>query len=81
MTEDVIGAFAAKTHFSKILEGVERGKNYIVTKRGKAVAKIIPLDSHEDDLGATLDELSRIRKSNLPLDLNIKDYVEAGRKY
>ncbi|MDR3200949.1 MAG: type II toxin-antitoxin system prevent-host-death family antitoxin [Spirochaetales bacterium] len=37
-----IGAFEAKTRFSEIIADVENGKDYIVTRRGKPVAKIIP---------------------------------------
>jgi prevent-host-death family protein len=37
-----IGAFEAKTHFSRILEKAESGEDFVITKRGKPVAKIIP---------------------------------------
>jgi prevent-host-death family protein len=37
-----LGAFDAKTHFSRILEMVSKGKEFIVTKHGRAVAKISP---------------------------------------
>ena len=44
MLSQQIGAFEAKTHFSKILEQVERGDDFIITKRGKPVAKITPVE-------------------------------------
>jgi prevent-host-death family protein len=37
-----IGAFAAKTHFSELLEKARAGATIIVTKRGKPIAQIGP---------------------------------------
>ncbi len=37
-----IGAFEAKTHFSALLEKVERGEHVIITKHGHPVAKLVP---------------------------------------
>ncbi|MDR2576187.1 MAG: type II toxin-antitoxin system prevent-host-death family antitoxin, partial [Treponema sp.] len=39
-----IGAFEAKTYFSKIINEAEQGNDFIVTRRGKAVARIIPFE-------------------------------------
>ncbi len=38
-----IGAFDAKTHFSKLLARVQRGEEITVTLRGKPVAKLVPV--------------------------------------
>lgn len=40
-----IGAFAAKTHLSAILEKVAKGATFIVTKHGKKVAEIKPISA------------------------------------
>lgn len=37
-----IGAFEAKTHLSAILDQVERGATYVITKRGRPVAELRP---------------------------------------
>ncbi|MDR1786650.1 MAG: type II toxin-antitoxin system prevent-host-death family antitoxin, partial [Spirochaetaceae bacterium] len=37
-----IGAFEAKTHFSQIIDRVAGGADYVITRHGKPVAKIIP---------------------------------------
>ena len=44
MKTETIGAFAAKTHFSELLEKAQQGKVFIVTKRGKPVAQLGPSD-------------------------------------
>ena len=38
-----IGAFEAKTHLSELLERVDRGQTYIITKRGRPVAELRPV--------------------------------------
>lgn len=37
-----IGAFEAKTRLSELLDHVERGRVYRITKRGKVVAELRP---------------------------------------
>lgn len=39
-----IGSFKAKTHFSALLEQVEKGEQVLITKHGHPVAKLIPAD-------------------------------------
>ena len=38
-----IGAFQAKTHLSALLERVDRGQVFVITKRGRAVAELRPI--------------------------------------
>lgn len=33
----------AKTHLSKLLEGVGQGESFIIAKAGKPVAKVVPI--------------------------------------
>ena len=46
MTE--IGAFDAKTHFSQLLARTERGEQFTITHRGRAVARLIPMEGAPD---------------------------------
>ena len=54
-----IGAFEAKTHFSELLERAERGEEIVITKRGKAVARLMPMPA-EHDPDAVLATLKRL---------------------
>jgi prevent-host-death family protein len=38
-----IGAFEAKTRLSELLEKVDRGQVFVITKRGRAVAELRPV--------------------------------------
>lgn len=44
MEFDEIGAFEAKTHLSELLDRVSRGHAYRITRRGKPVAELRPLE-------------------------------------
>jgi len=78
-----IGAFEAKTHFSKILDKAEQGEDFIVTKRGKPVAKIIPF-RQEPELTRkeAMDQLAQMRKlyRGKPGSFNVREAIEDGRK-
>ncbi len=44
--EEVIGAAEANRSFSRILRQVAGGGSFLVTDRGRPVARIIPVDAH-----------------------------------
>ena len=46
MTTNTIGAFEAKTHLPQLLERVARGESLTITKHGKPVARLVPVDSN-----------------------------------
>lgn len=37
-----VGVFEAKTHFSALLDKVEKGEQIVITKHGRVVAKLVP---------------------------------------
>ena len=43
---ETIGAFEAKTHLPQLLERVARGESLTITKHGKPVARLVPVDSN-----------------------------------
>jgi prevent-host-death family protein len=47
MDIEEIGAFEAKTRLSELLDRVQRGHVYRITKRGKPVAELRPVEADE----------------------------------
>lgn len=43
MEPQQIGAFEAKTRLSELLEQVSRGRRFVITRRGRAVAELRPV--------------------------------------
>jgi prevent-host-death family protein len=60
--EKTIGAFEAKTHFSQLLERAAQGKETVITRRGKAVARLVPAAPRTHDPEAARKVIERIRK-------------------
>jgi prevent-host-death family protein len=74
-----IGTFDAKTHFSELIEEVQKGKDYIITKRGKPVARIVPFSENLSIRKDILDQLSKYQDfSNSYFD--IIETINLGRK-
>jgi prevent-host-death family protein len=42
-----IGAYDAKTHLPKLLERVEKGERFVITRHGKPVAELIPVSARD----------------------------------
>jgi prevent-host-death family protein len=60
--EKAVSAADANRNFSKLLEGVRRGKSFIVTSHGKPVAKLVPFEESEQGKSDAWEALmSRLR--------------------
>lgn len=53
----------AKTHFSKLLTDVERGKTVIITRHGRAVARLVPeTDRRQEEVASAITGILELRK-------------------
>ncbi|AFC69762.1 prevent-host-death family protein [Rickettsia amblyommatis] len=83
--KNTITAFDAKTHFSRLLDRASKGEEILITKRGKAAAKIVPIDSHNNIEIAKIAVL-RLRKLAKEINLQPSDlevwlnYKNEGKK-
>lgn len=80
-----IGTFEAKTHFTKLITQVMSGEEVLITRRGKAVAKIIPIEKARDTekVRAAILRLGNIAKEMKLGEFNWEDwktYRDEGRK-
>ena len=76
-----IGAFEAKTKLGQVLDWVEAGEEVIITRRGKAVARLIPpgaIIDHERARAAATRIRARRRGMTLG-GLRVKDLIDEGR--
>jgi len=76
-----IGAFQAKTHFSALLEQVEKGEQIIITKHGHPVAKLVPAGKVDRELvKRTIQRLKEFGKTNKLGKINWKTLRDEGRR-
>ena len=80
MTE--VGAFEAKTHLSSLLDKVGRGEEFLITKRGKPVARLVPVErfDREKAAQAVRDLREWRRKVNLR-GLDWKELRDEGHRW
>jgi prevent-host-death family protein len=76
-----IGSFEAKNKLSALLDQVEHGAEIVITRRGKAIARLVPAEPGFDrkkakSAAAGLREAS---KGAMLRGLKIKDLVNEGR--
>jgi len=74
-----IGIFEAKTHLSDLVERAGRGEEITVTKRGKPVARIVPLEQPEMTIQEAIDSIRASRITAGP-GFDIKAAIEEGRE-
>ena len=76
-----VGAYEAKTHLPALLERVERGETFTITRHGRPIAELRPA---REGAGLTVDEaLSGLRAFRSRRSLGgiaIRDLIEDGRR-
>ena len=77
-----VGAFEAKTHLSNLLDRVERGDRIVITRHGREVAVLSPIEKRPSPLLPEIIEeaLAASKGVKWPKGMTIKDMINAGRK-
>ncbi|HEX5320290.1 MAG TPA: type II toxin-antitoxin system prevent-host-death family antitoxin [Stellaceae bacterium] len=78
-----IGAFEAKNRLGTLLDWVERGEEITITRRGRAVARLVPASGGFDrDTARRAVEglLEASRGVTLGPGLTIRDLIDEGRR-
>ena len=77
-----VGIYEAKTNFSSLIEEVERGECVTITRHGKEVARIQRVEPRRRrPMSELREEFRRLRESQEPLGVPIKELVEEGRRF
>ena len=76
-----VGAFEAKAHLSALLDKVKHGEEVLITKRGKAIARLVPAEhANQTEIGLIIDKLRLLRKKVKLRGLDWKDLRDDGRR-
>ena len=82
-----IQASEAKARLSRLLDEVERGETVVITRHGRAVARIIPeAQRRQHEIAAALDNIKalgkEIARENGPVSIEeIVSSIHEGHKY
>ena len=75
-----VGAFEAKTHLSSLLDRVAAGEEVLITKHGRAVARLIGAgDAAREDVNAAIARLRALR-TGTRLGMDWKTLRDEGRR-
>ncbi|MFM8858659.1 MAG: type II toxin-antitoxin system Phd/YefM family antitoxin [Methylocystis sp.] len=77
-----VGAFEAKSRLGRLLDWVEAGEEVTITRRGKAVARLVPVTLPLDaEKGLKIAARIREMRQGVTLgELKIRDLISEGRR-
>jgi prevent-host-death family protein len=78
-----IRASDAKAHLPQLLDDVERGETLIITRHGRAIARIVPeVDRRQEEVDKALANIRAFRERNARVTVEeLLSAREEGRKY
>ena len=75
-----VGAYEAKTHLPALLDEVSKGREIIITRRERPIARLVPIDM----AWPNKEFFQRLRafreRHRLPKGETTRDLVQAGRR-
>ncbi len=75
-----VSAFDAKTHLSSLIRDVEKGNSYTITRRGRPVARLEPVESPAAESVRKLLEGFHAVRMRAKGRGGIREMIEEGRK-
>ena len=76
-----IGSYEAKTHLPKLLDRVQKGERFVITKHGHPVAELIPVTRHDPNaIRQAIQDLKDFRSKHSLGGLSVRDLITEGRK-
>ncbi len=76
-----VSAFEAKTHLSELLRETERGRSFVIRRRRKSVARLVPpvKEKKVQDITKILVAFRQIRK-RIQGPLHVHKLIEQGQR-
>jgi len=77
-----VSAYEAKTHLPRLIRAAERGETVIITRYGKPVAKLAPVEDQRAELAQVIERMKRARARRPKVSLEeILASRHEGHKY
>jgi prevent-host-death family protein len=71
-----IGAYDAKTHLPKLLERVEKGERFVITRHGRPVAELIPVAARDKAaIARAIAEVRAVRQRLARRGVRVRDVL------
>jgi|LauGreDrversion4_1035100.scaffolds.fasta_scaffold1305498_1 prevent-host-death family protein len=76
-----VTSFEAKTHLSKLLEYTSQGREFLITRRGKPIARLIPVETNQSNSLTEVLNLARAFRNQTGKTVSIISLRDKGRKH
>ena len=77
-----IGAFEAKTHLPQLLQRVQAGERFVITRHNRPVAELIPYQPRDaDKVRSAIAGLKTFQASHSLEGLPVRQLIDEGRKH
>jgi len=77
-----VGSYEAKTHLPRLLDSVARGEGFVITRRGRPAARLVPVLDTKNALDA-IEELRAFGEQHQGRlrGIPIRDLIDDGRRF
>ena len=77
-----IGAFEAKTHLPRLLQRVEAGERFVITKHNRPVAELIPFRPRDaEKVRSAIAGLKAFQKTHSLGGMSVRQILKEARKF
>ena len=77
-----IGAYDAKTHLPKLLERVEKGERFVITRHGKPVAELIPVATRDTAaIARAIADVRTVRERLARRGVRLRDVLGKSKRW
>ncbi|OGA95124.1 MAG: hypothetical protein A3G27_03045 [Betaproteobacteria bacterium RIFCSPLOWO2_12_FULL_66_14] len=74
-----IGAYDAKTHLPELLERVQKGERFTITRHGHPVAELVPYAGHDAERARqAIAQMRSVRQGLAKRGVQLKDVLKRG---
>lgn len=75
-----VGVYDAKTRLPRLIEEVEQGHTVTITRHGKPVARLVPVDARLRTPREAIDALLAFREEHTLEGISVRELIEEGRR-
>jgi len=77
--------YEARTRLSELLDGVQQGKKFLITRRSKPVALLVPASTEQaKDVRRVVKQMLEFRDNGGPTlgdKITVRDLIKEGRRF
>ncbi len=75
-----IGVYDTKTHLTALLDRVQKGEQFTITKHGQPIARLVPVSRVDHKRRREIIERLKKFSEGQTLDVPVKELINEGRR-